>query len=197
MSETIDPTQLPAPAPAPELAPASTPSTLLARPARPLLGPTLRVYGALLWSYVIAGQFTTSWFDDGAPLGEAWATLIVVGVTVLVLLLAMRRSAEIAPPQVGSSLVPRTLGVLALAFLAFVVTLAGVTVGGFILLPGRHNVLYAFVLVVAACLASLAGQRMTRPVGAHVHSTRVQNVLIWFVLTVITLIAGAELVTNG
>jgi hypothetical protein len=193
MTDTIEPTPLPAP----EIVPASSPTAPATPPSRPLLGAVLRVYGALLWSYVIAGQFTTSWFDEGAPLGEAWATLIVVGVTLLVLLLAMRRSAEIAPPQVGSSLVPRALGVLALALLAFVVILAGVTVGGFIFLPGRHNVLYAFVLVVAACLASLAGQRMTRPGGAYMYNTRVQNVLIWFMLAVITLIAGAELVTNG
>jgi hypothetical protein len=180
--DTLEPTPLAVP----DIAPASSPSAASALPSRPVLGPVLRVYGALLWSYVIAGQFTTSWFD-GTPIGEAWAALIVVGTTLLVLFSSMRRSAEIS----------RALGVLALALLAFIVTLVVVVIAGATLLPGKHDFLYAFALVLTALIASLAGLRMTRPDSVYLHSARVRNVLTWLVLVVITLIAGAELVTSG
>jgi zinc transporter ZupT len=100
---------------------------------------------------------------------------------------SMRRSAEVR----------KALGVLAVALLGFIVTLLGVVVAGAALLPGKHDVLYAFALVVTACLASLTGLRMTRSDSEHVHNTRVRNAFIWFLLVVVTLIAGAELVTSG
>src|SRR5689334_7425060 len=47
----------------------------------PVMGSALNVFGVLLWSFVVFGQFTTSWMS-GAPLAEGTATLFVFFATL-------------------------------------------------------------------------------------------------------------------
>jgi hypothetical protein len=160
---------------------------------RPLLGPALRVYGALLWSYVVFGQFTTSWIDD-RPLGEGWALLGVFATTAAVAVLAVRRSMKVAPTG-PLGVVRRAAAVVAMALLGWFVTVAGVTLSR----AFSGDIKNALVLVLVALLASILGLRMNRdPAEADgMHGRRVLQVMIWISLVVVTLIAGAELVAVG
>lgn len=160
---------------------------------RPLLGPALRVYGALLWSYVVFGQFTTSWIDD-RPLGEGWALLGVFATTATVAVLAVRRSVHIAPTG-ALGIVRRTAAVVAISLLAWFATVAGVTLTR----AFNGDLKNALALVAIALAASIFGLRMNRAPaeGGAMHGRRVLQVMIWITLSVVTLVAGAELVAVG
>jgi hypothetical protein len=183
----------PAPAPAPAPSPFVTAPARTVGTPRPLLGPALRVYGALLWSYVVFGQFTTSWIDD-RPLGEGWALLGVFATTATVAVLAVRRSVKVAPTG-AVGLVRRTAAAVAIALLAWFTTVAGVTLSR----AFNGDTKNAMALVAMALTASIVGLRMNRaPEGTErMHGRRVLQVMIWITLAVVTLVAGAELVAVG
>ncbi len=181
-----------APAPSPM---ATVPPRTLVTP-RPLLGPALRVYGALLWSYVVFGQFTTSWIDD-RPLGEGWAILGVFATAATVAVLALHRSVEVAPTG-ALGIVRRSAAVVAIALLAWFATVAGVTFSR----AFNGDTKNAVALVAMALTASIVGLRMNRdadtvPRTERMHGRRVLQVMIWITLAVVTLVAGAELVAVG
>jgi hypothetical protein len=166
----------------------------------PLLGATLATYGGLLWSYVIAGQFTTSWMS-GAPMNEGTAILIVLIATSLVFAFALRRS-RVASPVSPARMFGRAVGTFCLTGLAFFVTLLVATIAGESSYRSR-DVPIAFVLVALAVIATAFAPRVTlgtaataRP-SAPTHGRRVAEVLLWVSLAVVTLVAGAELVANG
>ncbi len=180
--------------PQPEASPGATGSAVVALATpRPLLGPALRIYGALLWSYVVFGQFTTSWID-GRPLGEGWALLGVFATTAAVAVFSVRRSVKVAPTG-ALGIVRRTAAVVAIALLAWFATVAGVTLTR--IFSGDAKT--AFALVAMALAASIFGQRMNRdPEGTQgIHGQRVLQVMIWITLAVVTLVAGAELIAVG
>lgn len=175
-------------APMPTVAPAPA-----VAPPRPLLGPALRIFGALLWAYVVFGQFTTSWIDD-RPLGEGWALLGVLATTATVAVLAMRRSVRVTPTG-ALGIVRRTAAAVAIALLAWLATVAFVTVTR----AFDGDTKNAVALVIVALAASIFGLRMNRdPRGTQgTHGRRVVQVMIWITLAVVTLVAGAELVAVG
>ncbi len=160
---------------------------------RPLLGPALRIYGALLWAYVVFGQFTTSWIDD-RPLGEGWALLGVLATTATVAVLAVRTSVHVAPTT-ALGIVRRTAAAVAIALLAWFSTVAGLTVTRAL----NGDLKNAAALVFVALVASVVGLRMNRDPArdAAMHGRRVVQVMIWVTLSVVTLVAGAELVAVG
>lgn len=166
------------------------------RKPQPLTGPLLSVYGAMLWSFVVAGQFTTSWMSSG-PMDERWAAIAVFMATVVTGIVALRR-AHGAAPVTAARVVGRGAFAFVGAFVAwfatiFVAALAGNTASR------NHDVLIAMALTALAVTASVIGPRLTSP-GPHLtptHGRRVMQVMFWAGLALVTLIAGAELVSNG
>ncbi len=168
----------------------------LRRKPQPLIGPVLSVYGALLWSFVLAGQFTTSWMSSG-PMDERLALFTVFLATVVTGIIALRRAQTAAPVTAG-----RVLGRAVFAFVGagiawfatvFVAAIAGNTASR------NHDVLIAMFLLALAVTATVMGPRLTSP-GPHAapsHGRKVIQVSFWAGLAVVTLIAGAELVSNG
>jgi hypothetical protein len=159
-----------------------------------LVGPTLRVYGALLWSFVIAGQFTTSWID-GAPVHEGLAVAFVLATTGLVGAFAMFRYAAVTQPS-RVALARGGIAVFLYAVVACVVSVFVVSVGS-VFTSDRRSLLPPFVLVALALVASLVGQRAQRTATPSTHTQRVAGAMAWFVTMVLTLIAAAELIANG
>ena len=166
------------------------------RKPQPLTGPLLSVYGGLLWSFVLAGQFTTSWMSGG-PLDERWAASIVFVATIVSGILALCR-AQSAAPVAAARVVGRAAFAFVGAFVGWVATVFVAAVAGN-MASRNHDVLIAFVLVTLAVLASVLGPRLTSP-SPHIaptHGRKVMQVMFWAGLAVVTLIAGAELVANG
>ncbi|MBX3232149.1 MAG: hypothetical protein KIT84_19460 [Labilithrix sp.] len=163
---------------------------------RPILGSAIAVYGVLLWSFVLAGQFATSWFG-AAPMDEGLAVFIVFASTLIAWVVAVRRSKSALPPPTRAKLVGRSLGIVALAFTAFFVTLIGATIAGQI--GARdHDFVIAFGLVTIAVTASALGPRLAHPLRpALSHGARFGVVVMWLVGAIATFVAGAQLATNG
>lgn len=180
--------------PEPPTVPAFRP-VLLPTP-RPFLGSALAIYGVLLWSFVVAGQFATSW-TTGAPLGNGTAVLIVFATTIAAWYFAVRRSATVAPPRSLAQGVGRGFGTMAVAGLLFVLTLIVATIIGQTA-NRNHDFAIAFFLVVTAVTATILGPRLTLPVRpTRTHGARFALVSMWIMGAIVTFIAGAELATNG
>lgn len=165
------------------------------RKPQPLVGPVLSVYGAMLWSFVVAGQFTTSWMSSG-PMDERWAVLAVFVATIGMGIVALRRAHAAAPVTAG-----RVVGRAAFAFVgAFIAWFATIFVAALVgnASSRNHDVLIAFGLTALAVTATVVGPRLTSP-GPHAtsHGRRFLQVVVWGGLALVTLIAGAELVANG
>ena len=67
-----------------------------ARPPRPIIGFCLAVYGVLLWSFVVAGQFATSWITV-RPAGQGTAAFLVIVATGAAWGFALQRSRNALP----------------------------------------------------------------------------------------------------
>ena len=136
------------------------------RPKRrtwPLLGPVLTVHGALLWSYVVAGQLTTSW-EHGVNLDEGWAVALVGAATLVAYPAAMRASFA-AKPARPVRRVARALAVLFASLLAFVFSVASAAAAGEAS-RRNHEVAIAIALAFVGMGASFAGPRITgKPVS--------------------------------
>ncbi len=166
------------------------------RKPQPLIGPVLSVYGALLWSFVLAGQFTTSWMNAG-PMDERLALLTVFVATVGMGIIALRRAQVAAPTSVGRVL-GRAVFAFVGAFIAWFATIFVAAIAGHSA-SRNHDVLIAMFLLALAVTATVLGPRLTSP-GPHAapsHGRKVIQVSFWAGLAVVTLIAGAELVSNG
>jgi hypothetical protein len=166
------------------------------RKPRPIIGPALSVFAVLLWAFVVFGQLTTSWLF-GTPLGPKTATLLVFLTTIAALITSVRRSRVVAPPRNAWHLGWRGVGIAVLAFFLFLVTIVAATVVGNTSLH-NHDMLIALVLVVLSTLAAFAGARLTSPAPPdRTHPQRVVLVLVWVAGVIVTLVAGADLATNG
>jgi hypothetical protein len=166
------------------------------RKPRPMLGPALSVFAALLWAFVIFGQLTTSWLL-GTPLGPKTAALLVLLTTTVALFTGLQRSRLVAPPRSVWRLAWRGLGIAVLALLFFVVVYVTAAVAGNAT-PRNHDLLIAFVLVLLSTVAAIAGPPVTSPVPTErTHRQRVALVVVWVSGVLLTLVAGADLVANG
>jgi hypothetical protein len=182
--------------PDPPASPEVTWPPVTARRAWPVIGPALTVFAVLLWSFVVAGQFTTSW-GAGAPLGQGTAVTMVLVLTFIAWIVGLRRSRAASPPRNPFMFVSRAIGIALLAFALFVSTvLTAAVFGGFA--SRNHDLLIAFSLVVASTVATIIGGRLTSPSPVErTHRARVALVLTWTLGALLTLIAGVDLASNG
>jgi hypothetical protein len=168
----------------------------MAKPPRTVLGPALSVFAALLWTFVVAGQFTTSWVT-GTPLGQGVAFLLVTLATFTAWVIGIRQSRIAYPPRQTSHLVWRAIGIAALAFALFFVCLAAAAAAGGVS-STNHDLLIPFVLVVVAGIAAIVGPKLTFRVRLQrTHRARVLLVIAWLAGALLTLIAGVDLAANG
>jgi len=167
------------------------------RPPRgwPVVGPALGTFGVLLWSFVVAGQLTTSW-TTGRPLGQTGAVFVVFVATVSAWILSVRRSLSVSPAG-PSRAVARALGVGVLALFTFFTTvLLAVAAGA--TTRKNHDMGIAFTMVVVAIVALVLGRRLTSPDAPdRTHGQRFVVVALWLVSLLVTVVAGADLATNG
>ncbi len=176
--------------------PDPTPELPWARPSRPVIGPALSVFAALLWSFVVAGQFTTSW-STGAPLGQGAAVALVLLATLAAWITSVRRSRIVMPPLRTINLVGRGIGIAALALVLFLLCLFAATVAGNTS-SRNHDVLIALVLVALSAASAIGGPRLTSPTRPErTHGQRFALVVLWITCVLLTLVAGADLVANG
>lgn len=162
---------------------------------RPILGSAIAVYGVLLWSFIVAGQFATSWIS-GAPLSQGTAAFFVFVATGTAWGFALHRSRHALPSVAMGRFIWRGIGIGAIAFCFFFLTLVGATIFG--QMTHGLDFLIAFVLVATAMAAMIVGPRVTTPNRpARTHGMRFAVVSMWIVGVILTMVAGAELATNG
>lgn len=194
----IDPSTLEPPVPSGpyRTAPYEPPPARVGPTPWPILGPALTSFGALLWTFVVAGQFTTSW-STGKPLAQTTALGAVGIVSVVAWVLAVRRSRFAAPPSGSHVLVARGLASGLLAVLFFAICVVGAV---FLAEASRtnHDLLVAFVLVAFSITAHVVGGKITAPEPPErTHGQKFVTVALWVVSLLLTLVAGADLAANG
>lgn len=171
------------------LAPAPRP------PTRPYVGAAVATFGPMLWSFVVAGQFTTSW-STGKPLAQGIAIAAVFVSTLAAWIVAMRRSHHAVPAASKTALVGRALLVGLFSFALFVVAIVAATAFG-AANPKSHDFLVGFALVAVAVGASFVGPKLTTSEPpARTHGQKFLVVALWVLGALITLVAGADLATN-
>jgi hypothetical protein len=180
--------------PEPSLLPSSP--FVAARRPRPVIGPALSVFAVLLWTFVVVGQFTTSW-TMGATFGQGIALALVMLATFAAWVANLRRSRMLVPPQRTAGLVGRGIGIGALALSLFLACLAVATVAGSTS-SKNHDFFIAFALIVVSTVAAIAGPRLTSPVRPErSHGSRFVLVVMWIAGALLTLVAAADLAANG
>jgi hypothetical protein len=166
------------------------------RRPRPVIGPALSTFAALLWSFVVAGQFTTSW-RMGAPLPPGIALSAVTLATLAAWIASVRRSGLVVPPAQRTGLVGRGLAAGAVAFVLFLSSLFVATMAGATALRD-HDLLIAFGLVALATGAAIVGPKWTSPAPPErTHRQRFALVVLWIVGALVTLVAGVDLASSG
>jgi hypothetical protein len=175
---------------------ASHPFSKPRRP-RPVLGPALSTFAALLWSFVVAGQFTTSW-HLGAPLPQGIALSLVALATLAAWIAGVRRSGLVVPPaRRAGGLVGRALAAFVLAFGLFLACLFAATMAGATALRD-HDLLIAFGLVLLATGAAIVGPKWTSPAPPErTHRQRFALVILWIMGVLVTFVAGVDLASSG
>jgi hypothetical protein len=153
------------------------------------------VFGVLLWSFLVFGQYTTSWLPGSAPLAEGAAVLFVLVATTAALVLAVRRSFA-APAPDRQAIAARVINIgvaafglwFATVFVAFVIGRASGT---------NLDMLITTVLLLASCVAVIQGRRMTLPAREMrplaTPRERMFGVLLWVGAVAMTLGACGEL----
>lgn len=163
---------------------------------RPVIGPTLSVFAVLLWSFVVAGQFTTSW-SLGAGLSQSIAFGAIMLATFTAWVVNLRRGHLVMPAQSAGGLMGRGIGIALLAALLFTVCLAFATVAGQVA-SHDHDLFIAFVLVLVSTLAAFMGARLTSPAPIErSHRGRFILVAMWVAGALLTFVAGIDLAANG
>jgi hypothetical protein len=164
---------------------------------RPWIGPALSVFAVLLWAFVVAGQFTTSWMT-GAPISQGFALFLVMLATFAAWISGIRRSRFAMPPRRPfAGLVGRGIGIAAIAGLLFFVSIFAATAIGN-LSSNDHDLFIAFVLVGIATLAAVLGPRLTSEMRPETpHRMRFIVVVMWLAGALLTLVAGVDLAANG
>ncbi|HQY63359.1 MAG: hypothetical protein IPF92_18065 [Myxococcales bacterium] len=162
-----------------------------------ILGPSLRVFAVLLWSYVVVGQFTASW-PLGRPISPVVALALVSLLTLLAWIVAFRTSLAVAPAANARRFVGRGLAIAAGGFALFVGAVLAPIVGVVVLPHTRgYDLLVGFALVSVSLVAALLGDHISHspdlPRPTRTHGQRFVTVLAWMGGVALTLIAGADL----
>jgi len=185
------------PAPPPALEPVATPELYFGPPPRkprPLIGPALSVFAVMLWTFVVAGQFASSW-TLGVRVRNGEATILLLFLTLVAWIASMRRSHIAVPPRTMMHLIWRAIGAGIVAFVLFVSCLVAATAIGSAV---ELDFFVAVVLVLISLLAAIAGAHLTSPAPPErTQRQRVMLVLLWIAGTLLTLVAGADLGAHG
>jgi hypothetical protein len=182
--------------PEPPEAPLVLPWGPQSKPPRTILGPALSVFGVMLWAFVVAGQYTTSWMT-GTPLNQGVAAMFVLVTTCIAWIASIRQSRIAVAPRSMAHLFGRVIGVSALSFLFFILAVFVATVAGSAA-SRNHDFFIAFMLVVLATVAATLGPRLTSRIRLErTHRTRVALTLMWIAGALLTLVAGIDLAANG
>jgi hypothetical protein len=163
------------------------------RRPRPVLGPALTVFAALLWAYAVIGTFTTSWISGSAPLGEGVAVLLVAATAGAALAQAVRRSRSI-PANGTGGLIGRAVavGLLAIVMWGLVVILAIVFASA---IPANVDAVVMTSFLVIAAMAARTGHRMTGAApAARLRTMSFPVFALWLGVAAATLVACAEIV---
>jgi hypothetical protein len=164
--------------------------------ARPVVGPTLSVFAVILWSYLVAGQFTTSWMSGG-PMPQGLAATFVLLTTGAALVSSMRASAAASPPATRGALIGRGIGALVLAFVLFGTTVFAATVL-VAMTPSNHDLLVAAGFVATSVAAAVLGGRWTWPDRPErTPRERMSRLALWGAGALCTFVAFVELAVNG
>ena len=116
---------------------------------------------------------------------------------LLALVVHLRRSGTLVPPRRTGRLLLRGIGIAALAFLSFVLTVFVATIAG-TESSRNHDLPIAFCLVLLALGAALIGPYLLSPARPErTHRARFALVVMWVAGVLVTLLAGADLATNG
>ena len=165
------------------------------RAPRPVIGPTLSSFGVMLWTFVVAGQFTTSW-SAGRPLDQGIAVGAVVVATFVAWVLGLRRSRMSVPRTTGwlfGRAVAIAVSTLVLFVLAIVATTAMASSSS-----RNHDFLVGFVLVSVSLVSVIVGARLTSPEPAErTHAQKFVQVALWVAFALLSFVAGADLASNG
>jgi len=188
------PYRLPAPPPAPEPA---TPEVYFGAPPRrprPLIGPALSVFAVMLWTFVVAGQFASSW-KLGVQVRSGEATIMVLLTTLVAFIASLRRSRIVVPPRSMFHFFWRAVGVGLVAFVLFVLSLVAATA---INSAMDVDFLVAVALALLSLLGAIFGARLTSPMPVErTPRQRTLLVMLWVAGTVLTLVALLDLGANG
>ena len=188
------PYRVPAPPPSPE---PPAPELYFGPPPRkprPLMGPALSIFAVLLWSFVIAGQFASSW-SLGIQVRSDPAFAIVVLTTLVAWIANMRRSAVAVPPRSKLHLFWRSVGAGVVAFVFFLLCLVAAAAVNSAM---NADFVVAAVLVLVSLLAAIAGPHLTSTTAPQrTPRQRTALVVLWIAGTLLTLVAGADLAANG
>lgn len=167
------------------------------RPAWAVMGPSLRVFAVLLWSYVVVGQFTASW-PLGRPISPVVALALVALLTLLAWIAALRTSHAVAPAANALRFVARGLALATVGFALFFFAVVAPMVGA-VLMPHMrgYDLLVGFALVSVSLGAALLGEHISYspdlPRPARTHGQRFVLVVMWVAGALLTLVAGADL----
>jgi len=161
----------------------------------PVFGPALSGFGVMLWSFVVAGQFTTSW-SAGRPLDQGIAVGAVVIATFVAWVLGLRRSRAVVPSATGWFFA-RAVAVVVSTLVLFVLAVVGTTaVAG--TSSRNHDFSVGFLLVAVAFVSVLLGARLTSPERPErSHGQRFVRVALWVACALLSFVAGADLASNG
>ena len=162
-----------------------------ARETRPVLGPALWLFGAMLWAYVIVGQLVV---EEGFPemLGLL-GLLFVIGVTWF---FAIERSFSEDPPTPETRLA-RIVRPFALAFGLWLLTTLLSTVIGMSTF-GNLDSAITLTLWSFSLIPFFVGRRMTGGRAASIDkSRRPLGILLWIGAALVTVVAPMSLGTNS
>lgn len=177
-------------------APVDAPFVAARSKAWPMLGPALAVFAVVLWTFVVAGQFTTSW-SMGMPMNQGVAVGFVLALSFIAWVLNVRRSRDVVPPKDGLRGFARAIGIGLLSLLFFFLAIFASMIAGSAMGRGSDFPI-AFVLVLLSLAAALLGPRLTSPARpVRTHRERFFVAATWALGVVLTLVAGIDLAANG
>ena len=117
----------------------------------------------MLWSYVVFGQYTTSWLPGAAPLGEGTAFFFVFVADLVAWVLAVRRSL-VVPVRGQQGIAGRAINIGVLACAWWLVTVVLAALFGQVSGKNLDGPITAF-LVLLSGFAVIQGRRLTLPEG--------------------------------
>lgn len=169
-------------------------------PVLTVWGPVLILFGAGLWSFVVAGQLVTSYAPGkhGMLLGEGTGVLFVLAATGVAWFFALRRSLVASPAGSWGGRIARGIIVGMLAATSSCATTMGATIVGKNASKDADGTITVMLLALAVA-AFVFGRRLTHgstTTGAE-DGSRALKRAAWIAAALLTLFALAELAADS